>query len=333
MALIGGSRSVSRPEILVLRALGLGDLLTAVPALRSLRRAHPESLITLAAPNWLRPLQPLGLGVDRWWPVSGLGHRDWPRPGPQLAVNLHGRGPQSIADLLSAAPEQILTHWHPLHRRVPGLEWRDDLHQVERWCRLLEYGGLVADPGDLRLPRPEVRSVAPQAVVVHPGASAGARRWPVERFAAVAAELADHSAPVVVTGGAAERPLALALVRAAGLPDSRCLAGELGLDDLAALVADARLVLSGDTGVAHLATAYRTPSVVLFGPTSPVQWGPPADGPHEVLWSGRPGDTHADEPDPGLLEISVSDVLAAVERAWAPTAATHRVAVTDRVGH
>jgi ADP-heptose:LPS heptosyltransferase len=66
----------------------------------------------------------------------------------------------------------------------------------------------------------------------------------------------------------------------------------------------------GDTGVAHLATALGTPSVVLFGPTAPARWGPPPDRPiHRVLWAGAEGDPHADRPDPGLLRIGVDDVL------------------------
>jgi ADP-heptose:LPS heptosyltransferase len=70
-------------------------------------------------------------------------------------------------------------------------------------------------------------------------------------------------------------------------------------------------VLAGDTGVGHLATALGRPSVLLFGPTSPSRWGPPPDGRHVVLWKGSTGDPHADEPDPGLLRITVDEVLEA----------------------
>jgi ADP-heptose:LPS heptosyltransferase len=84
--------------------------------------------------------------------------------------------------------------------------------------------------------------------------------------------------------------------------------------ELAALVADARLVVSGDTGIAHLATAFVTPSVVLFGPTPPFTWGPPGSGPHVALWAGRLGDPHGQTIDPGLLAITVDDVLAAVDQ-------------------
>jgi len=81
------------------------------------------------------------------------------------------------------------------------------------------------------------------------------------------------------------------------------------------VVAAARVVVVGDTGVAHVATAVRTPSVVLFGPEPPSRWGPPEDRPwHVALWAGRRGDPHGVQPDAGLLELGVLDVLLAVRR-------------------
>jgi ADP-heptose:LPS heptosyltransferase len=65
--------------------------------------------------------------------------------------------------------------------------------------------------------------------------------------------------------------------------------------------------------VAHLATALGTPSLVLFGPTDPAEWGPPPErARHQVLWAGRRGDPHGLRPDPGLLEIAPEDVLEAL---------------------
>jgi ADP-heptose:LPS heptosyltransferase len=92
------------------------------------------------------------------------------------------------------------------------------------------------------------------------------------------------------------------------------LAGETDLADLARALAAVGRVVCGDTGVAHLATALGTPSVVLFGPVSPGEWGPPAErATHRALWAGHSGDPHADHPDSGLLRITVADVLAALE--------------------
>jgi ADP-heptose:LPS heptosyltransferase len=88
-------------------------------------------------------------------------------------------------------------------------------------------------------------------------------------------------------------------------------------------VAHAGRVLCGDTGVAHLATAYGTPSVVLFGPTPPSEWGPPPGRTrHRVLWSGGRGDPHAATPDAGLLAITVDDVLGALDEGTADARAT-----------
>jgi ADP-heptose:LPS heptosyltransferase len=92
----------------------------------------------------------------------------------------------------------------------------------------------------------------------------------------------------------------------------RVLAGETDLRALAALVAHARAVVCGDTGIGHLAAAYGTPSVHLLGPSRPQDWGPPP-GPHRVLWHGTGrGAPLADAVDPALLRISVAEVRTAL---------------------
>ena len=291
------------PEVLVLRALGLGDFLTGVPAYRGLRRSFPGAHLTLAAPVALAPLVPLVGAIDQLLPTAGLGSLPY-RGRPDLAVNLHGRGPQSTALLAATSPGRLVAYGLP-----DGPRWTADEHEVVRWCRLLATAGIVAVPTDLGLAEPQDRAARiPDAVVIHPGASAPARRWPARRYASVARRLSAEGHDVVVTGSPSESPLAAQVLQAAGLPGDRLLL-DLDLAELAALVARARLVICGDTGVAHLATAYGTRSVVLFGPSSPARWGPPPSGAHTVLWSGRVGDPHGHRPDPGLLAIETDAVL------------------------
>jgi ADP-heptose:LPS heptosyltransferase len=299
--------------VLVLRALGLGDLLTAVPALRALRRACPGERLVLAAPRQLAELVTLVDAVDQLLPTAALGALAWSGPAPRLAVNLHGAGPESITDLLRVRPERLLTHRHADFPGLAGPHWRADLHEVDRWCRLVEHAGMHTERGDLALPTPPEPSAAPGAVVLHPGAAYPARRWPPQSFAAVAAALSGNGNRVVLTGTAGERGLAREVASRAGLADTAVLAGRTGLAGLAALVSEAALVVCGDTGVAHLATAYGTPSVVLFGPTPPRLWGPPPDRDrHRALWAGTTGDPHGEHPDPGLLRLSEARVLAEV---------------------
>lgn len=291
-------------RVLVYRAIGLGDLLTGVPALRALRRALPDHEIVLAAPEAQRPLVEQIDAVDMLIPTEELAPVAWSGPLPAVAVDLHGNGPASRTLLERLAPGRLVFFDRDT--------WDPDEHERVRWCRLVaEAFAVPADPDDLLLPAPALPSPAPGAVVIHPGAVSESRRWPAERFAAVARRLAERGHRVVLTGGAPERPLAERVRRRAGLPADSVLAGATDLGSLAALVAGAALVVCGDTGPGHLASAYRTPSVLLFGPTPPARWGPPP-GPHTVIWHGTDvGDPHADRPDPALLAITVDEVLAA----------------------
>lgn len=297
-------------RVAVLRALGLGDLLTVVPALRALRRAYPDARLVLGTPGGLRSLAEL---VDARLETADVGPFLSTPPvaplppalrGADLAVNLHGAGPQSTALLRSGAPGRLIAYG-------VSARWQAEEHEVQRWCRLLAEAGIPADPAELSLRRGPEPSPAPGMVVVHPGAASGARRWPANRWAEVAAALAGDGRRVALTGGSAEVPLAAGIAAAAGLPPGAVLTGRTSLRSLAALIADAAVLICGDTGVAHLASAYGTPSVLLFGPTSPKLWGPPPRRRHRVLWAGQPGDPHAAEPGPGLLALSADAVLTA----------------------
>jgi ADP-heptose:LPS heptosyltransferase len=301
--------SDGKPELLVLRALKLGDMLVAVPALKALRRAFPEHRLRYAAQGWLA--EALGLvGGYELLPTHGLDEPLALEPGVvDVAVNLHGSGPESQGRIEALQARHTIGH-RSQHRDGPP--WRAQLHERERWTALLEWHGIEADPMDIQLQAPHQPSPVPGATVLHVGAAYGSRLWPAERFAAVASALAVAGHNVVFTGGGGERDRAGEVGRQSGLPDDAVLAGRLGLGEFAATIAAARLVISADTGAAHLASAYGTPSVVLFGPAPPEIWGPPP-GPHIVLTRAelRRGDTFAHEPDPALLAVTVQDVLAA----------------------
>lgn len=307
---------------LVLRALHLGDLLVAVPALRALRCGLPQHRIVLATDGLLAPLVAWSGAVDELLPTLDPAALRWPGPPPDVVVNLHGAGPQSHRALDALRPERRIGIAHPglAHPGWRGPRWADVAaccaHERARWCAVLAHHGMPGDPADLRLARPPGHRVHPAPVLVHPGARYGSKRWPVDRFGAVAAALDAPDRPVLVTGSVAEEALAWQVTDAAALPSGRALAGCTDLGELARLVAGAALVVSGDTGIAHLAAAFGTPSVTLFGPVGPARWGPPADGPHLTLGRGDgEGEPFAGDPDPALLAVGVPDVLVAADRA------------------
>lgn len=298
-----------RATILVLRALGLGDFMTGLPALALLRRERPRDRIVLAAPPELAPLARLSGSVDEVVAARELEPIVDPPYRPELAIDLHGNGPESRALLMATSPRQLIAYGC-------GPVWDRHEHEVRRWIRLVEEGlGVDAStPPSVvgALPVPPRCPVPAGVSIVHCGAKSAARRWPPERFVEVARSLSAAGHDVLVTGGPREAILVELISTLADVPGTCALT----LEELCALVASARLVVSGDTGVAHVASNYGTPSVVLFGPVSPAVWGPPALERHQVLWHGTGnGDPHGDVTDPALLAISVDDVVHAVERA------------------
>jgi histidinol-phosphate phosphatase family protein len=168
-------------------------------------------------------------------------------------------------------------------RLRPGEDLPEDIPESQRALRIAAECGFPlpgADAGLLgvrcataaqRLPR--------RYVVLHPGASAPARRWSVSGFAGVASALAHLGVHVVVTGDADERELAGTVAGNTGID----LGGRLTLPELAGVLAGADVVVCGNTGPAHLAAAVGTPVVSLFSPVVPaVRWAP-YGVPHIVL--------------------------------------------------
>ncbi|MDP9382424.1 MAG: glycosyltransferase family 9 protein [Chloroflexota bacterium] len=162
----------------------------------------------------------------------------------------------------------------------------DELHQVERNLRLVEHLGFVARHRELVVAVPDdahaavpslLRSAGldPDApyVLLHPGASAKARRYPPERFREVARSLSERGMPVLVTG--VEREAEIVRQVAGSTPRVGTLVGDTTMPEYAALVETAALVMCGNTLPLHLADALDTPSVILYSGTDyEEQWRP-----------------------------------------------------------
>lgn len=282
-------------SIVVVRALpGLGDLLCVVPALRSLRRAFPEAEIALIGLTAVRGV------VDRFseyineWiefpsfpgipevdvdPIRISHFLSQMKPF-DLALQLHGNG--SIMNIFVAllAANQSAGFYLP-DRFCPDpqfyLPYPDDLPEVRRSLRLLEFLGIPVQGEQLEFPltAAEQKIVWPfqRYVCLHPGASVAVRRWPIAQFAALGDQLAAVGWDVVLTGTAIEAELTRA-VQAQMQHRAIDLAGKTNLGSLAVLLRSAQLLVCNDTGVSHLAAALRTPSVVLFSDSDLNRWRP-----------------------------------------------------------
>jgi ADP-heptose:LPS heptosyltransferase len=282
-----------RATIVVLRALpGLGDWLCAVPTLRALRRARPEAQIHLVA---LEPTRELVSRfpnyVDEFHPFPG-----WPglperRPAVRaipaflteiqalqadLALQLHGSGSitNELVELFGArAVAGFYRHGDRNPDPARFLRWHEGDPEYRRGLRLLGLLGIEAEDERLELPldpaaeqrTSEILAAAGvdgSYVVLHPGGARSTNRWAPHNFQAVGASLAASGRRIVVTGSAAERSLGSEV--AAGIPGAIGIAGQTGLDELGWLLRRAELLITNDTGVSHVASALRVPSVVVF---------------------------------------------------------------------
>jgi heptosyltransferase-1 len=148
--------------------------------------------------------------------------------------------------------------------------------------------------------------------LLNPGAGWGAKQWPAERYGQVAQRLAEDGVKSLINFGPGEEPLVRAVELAS---DGKAQGIACSLTELIALTRRARLFIGGDTGPMHLAAALEIPVVAIFGPTNPTRNGPFGTR-SIVLRSPASPTTHSRraQPDPGMLEISADEVVAAARK-------------------
>lgn len=302
-------------RVVILRALQLGDLLVAVPALRALRAALPSASITLVGLPWAREfVQRFRRYLDDF--LEFPGYPGLPERAPEirqipaffaaaqnrrfdLALQMHGSGSyvNSILVLLGArynAGFYLPGDYCPdLDRFLPFPQHE---HEIRTMMRLMEFLGVPLAGDELEFPLSEAdrrmfRAVDGAAelrggdyVCVHAGARYPSRRWPAERFAAVAEALAARGLRVVLTGTSGEAELVNHVSRSMRAPHLNLAGKTDGLGAFGALLDGARLVVSNDTGVSHIVAALKVPSVIISSGSDPQRWGPLNHALHHNLY-------------------------------------------------
>jgi ADP-heptose:LPS heptosyltransferase len=306
-------------EIAVLRGGGLGDLMFAMPAIDALAATYPTARITLLG----TPLA-AALLANRPGPVDEVvvlpvapGVRDAAGQEPDddavdaffaehagrfdLAVQVHGGGRNSNPFLLRLGARHTVgtatEDAEPLERVVRYVYYQ---HEV---LRALEVAGLAgAEPTTLdpvlRVTHAEraaaddrIAAGGRRVVAIHPGATDPRRRWPADRFAAVAAARLAAGDVVVLVGDDSDAPAATEIARLAAdrVPEAadriRDLAGAVPIGELPGVLAAADVVVADDSGPRHLAVAVGTPTVGVFWFGNVVNAGPFDRGRHRVEMS------------------------------------------------
>jgi len=290
----------------------VGDSVMTVPALRALRRVLPDAHITLV-------IRPGTKGIfseaefiddvllyDRKGAVSVLGQvREWKRRNFDLAVLFQNAFEAALIPFLAGVPvrlgyatesrQVLLTHPLPLP------EWRSAKHEVFYYLYLVTaleqmlFGrsDICESEPDASIRIPESRkaeaaellrahsvSETESVVAICPGSiNSRAKRWPAERFAALADRLIDSRRKVLLIGSKDELDVSEDVVRRMR-NQPVVLTGKTSLDQITAVLDRADLIVTNDTGPAHIGAALGRPTLVIFGPTNPLTtrpFGPEAE--------------------------------------------------------
>lgn len=269
-------------EILVVKLGALGDFVQALGPFAAIRHHHGNDRITLLTTGPFADFAAASGAFDRVWTEERAG---WPRAGAWLGLRrrLRGGGFRRVYDLQTSDRSSVLFR---LFWPGPYPEWsgiakgcshphanpnRDFMHTIERQAEQLSMAGVGPVPApDLAWVDADVERFGlsrPYGLLVPGGAAhRPAKRWPEERFGAVAAWLADKGVLPVVVGAAGEAGRTDAILKAC--PGARGLAGETSLLDLAGLALGAALAVGNDSGPMHVAAAAGCPTVVLYSAES-----------------------------------------------------------------
>ncbi len=336
--------SPSEQKFLVVRLSSLGDLVHTIPAVAALRAAFPAAPIDWVVDRRWSPLIELVTCINQTIPLDRS-----PRDVLSLiarlrgmrytcSLDLQGRYRSAVLGWLSGAPVRIGRAAQSTREPGAALFYTERVvptgrHIVDMTVDLAVRAGAKPPPEpqfQLRVPAEALQRVRQKLsrenidgayVVISPGGGWKSKCWPPDRFGALAAAIERaHGLRAIINIAPNEEDMAREIIRTAA--PSRPVALSFDIHELAALLAEARLVIAGDTGPLHLAAAFGTRVVGLFGSTDPARNGPlprglvvqAASDPSQLPDYVRGDYIRHDSYSPAMLALSVERVLAAVEQ-------------------
>jgi predicted lipopolysaccharide heptosyltransferase III len=286
-------------NILLIQLKRIGDLILTTPAIGALRQKFPEARLTLVISRECEALVPAITGIDRILMMR----RRLSDAGPSLAlarmrldycIDFTRNDRSAFLALLSHARKRIVSY--RIKRRSKIRRWfynefvqhrMRDMHTIDYNLSLLEPLGIDDAPPALQLELPATAREKADAlrrqagienpfVIFHPGSARVEKFWDSDRWVEVIEHLRTNwGLNLVLTGGVS--PLEqdhVAKIKTKLRQPIVDLSGQTDLLTLAALIAQARLLVTVDSAPMHLAAATGTPQVILFGPTNPFHWRP-----------------------------------------------------------
>lgn len=330
-------------RVLVVRLRSIGDTVLATPSLIALRRFLPDARIDILLEDWVAPL------LDGFGPVDNViavergrggrfrAAREIRRNRYDVVFNLHGGTSATFLTFLSGARHRIgYSHYQYSFLYVHLLSsssdfWqREHTHSAEQQLALLGFVGVpVADrpKSDLTVTETAAERVSAlysgwpdieDYALIHPTAAYATKQWSTENFARTAEYLYAKGLKTIAIAAKNETAVLEKLKAESNAPILTF--SDLPLPQITALAAKAKLFVGNDSGIAHIAAAMKTPSVVIFGSSNIHHWRPWTDAPNEIVYHPLPC-----QPCPGyeckvfgdpkcILSVAPETVIGAIDR-------------------
>ncbi|MGI8494953.1 MAG: glycosyltransferase family 9 protein, partial [Pyrinomonadaceae bacterium] len=333
-------------RILIVRLRSIGDTVLSTPSLIALRRFLPEAQIDILLEDWVAPVLE---GFDAINNVIVVKKDDYKsslqtarkirQTNYDVAYNLHGGTTGTFFVRASGAKYRVgyenyrYNFLYNLPQPSSAIFWgRGTVHSAEQQLALLGFTGVpVLDQPKSRLAvtdaarisiEEKLESRIPnskfQIALLHPASVFETKQWATENFARVAEFLSGKGLISVAVAAPNESEVLGKLKQAARVPVHAF--ADLSLPEITALAARARVFVGNDSGIAHIAAAVQTPSVVAFGSSNINHWRPWTDAPNEIVYEKMRCQPCAgyfckefDEPR-CILSISPKSVIEAIER-------------------
>ncbi len=331
-------------KVLLVRLRSIGDTVLATPSAFALKRFQPNVQVDILVEDWVAPVLDNHPHIDRVVVLERGGlvartraARELRSAGYDVVYNLHGGTTATFLTRATGARHRIgfkTYQYAQLHNHQapsPLLLWgQQKTHSVEQQLALLGWTGVpVTDRPRTQL---GISPVAAQAInerlaaagladrkiaLIHPAAAFATKQWATENFARVVEFLAECGYASVAIAAPNENAILENLLSEASVPIVRF---DLSLPEVTAMAARSQLFVGNDSGIAHIAAAVGTPSVVIFGSSNVAHWRPWNHATAEVVFEEMPC-----QPCHGyfcekfaqpecILRVPVTRVTAAIER-------------------
>lgn len=304
-------------KVIVFRALQLGDMLCHIPAMRALRSAYPQASITLAGLPWAKsfterfsdyfddfvwfPGYP-GLPEQHVDPVVFTTFLNKVQSKHfDLALQMQGNG-TIVNPMIELFEAHYTAGFCTRSDYAPNtdffLEYPNEGPEIERHIKLMEFLGAPAQGTELEFPLTrqdeqeydalKLHLKHKEYVCIHPGSRGSWRQWPTSNFAAMADYAVECGFEAVITGTKDEIEIVEEVISHMQQPALN-LAGKTSLGAIAVLIKNAYALISNCTGVSHIASAFKTPSIVISMDGEPERWGPiNKEIHHTINWLTQP---------------------------------------------